>query len=204
MFRIFAHFCCCPLQPAHRVFYSPMTFPTGMADGWLELDTGAEYEVVDECYCISAGENVDYGSSFNADQPEGMSIANYSVYVRFKAENPTHAALVFVRFDYTAETGYFLYLRVYQDMVRIGRQNGAGWVVLTETDYDFNYDQTYWTRFMVVDDGLWGKVWQGELADEPMDWLISAQDTTCTDPGHFGLERRTCPVRQVSMWSSTM
>ncbi len=105
-----------------------------------------------------------------------------------KLKTPPTLLWCFVRFDYTARDWILPSIcGVYQDMVRIGRQNGAGWVVLTETDYDFNYDQTYWTRFMVVDDGLWGKVWQGELADEPMDWLISAQDTTCTDPGHFGL-----------------
>ncbi len=88
MFRIFCSLLLLPLAAAAQGILFTDDFSDGMADGWLELDTGAEYEVVDECYCISAGENVDYGSSFNADQPEGMSIANYSVYVRFKAETP--------------------------------------------------------------------------------------------------------------------
>lgn len=162
-------------------------FSDGNADGWYELGTGAQYEVIDYRYCISAGSGIEHGSTFCADGPSGMSTVNYSVFVEFTTHSPTHGVLVYARADYDFETGYFLYLRTYQDQVRICRQDVDTWTELADTAFTFEYDQFYWARFMCCGDSFFGKVRQGELADEPLDWLLQASDTTYSDAGYFGL-----------------
>lgn len=163
-------------------------FSDGVADGWIELVTGAHYEVVDQCYCISGDPGIDQGSSFNSDGAMGMSKPDYSIYASFTAHDPTHGVLLYVRTNYSEMTGYFFYLRVYQNELRICRYDGTTWYILVQqSDFNLEYDQVYRARFMCVDSSLMAKVWQGEYSDEPTEWDLTVQDDTYVDAGYFGI-----------------
>lgn len=162
-------------------------FNDGNADGWMELVTGAQYMVQDSMYHFTAGAGVDHAASFNSDDPAGMTVMDYSVYAEFTLHSPTHGALVYLRTDFDDETGYFLYLRTYQDQIRICRHDEVGWVDLEEVPFAFENDQFYWVRFCCEQDDLMGKVWQGTMGDEPASWNITASDSVYSDPCFFGL-----------------
>lgn len=174
------------LLSAQTIYFSD-DFNDGNADGWTELATGAQYEVNgDNRYQITAGSGIGDGSSYNADQPDGMSFSDYSVCAEFSVHPPTHGASFFVRYDKSLETGYSIYFRVYGDQIRIYRHD-PNFTQLAQVPFTFEYDQFYWARFNCAGDSLLGRVWQGELADEPSAWLITTSDNTYTNSGYFML-----------------
>lgn len=169
-----------------QAVYFQDDFNDGNADGWFEQVTGAYYEVVDYKYQFTA----DSGSftralSFNSDNTGGMSVADYSILSEMCAHSPTHAMGSAVRANYSQETGYVAYLRVYQNEVVIYRMDSSGNEELAQEPITLDYDQFYWVRFTCIDSLFRLKIWTGVPADEPEDWLISVEDGTYTDPGYF-------------------
>lgn len=174
------------LMSAELIYFSD-DFNDGNADGWTELATGAQYEVNGDLrYQITAGAGVGDASTYNADGPDGMSVSDYSICAEFCVHSPTHGASFFARYDKSSETGYSIYFRVHADQIRIYRHDPS-FTELVQVDFPFEYDQLYWARFNCNGDSLMGKVWQGELADEPSSWLIAASDSTYTYSGYFML-----------------
>lgn len=161
-------------------------FTDGNADGWIEWDTLATYEVNGDLryqLSYSGADDVD-GIAARGDLGSVMSTNNYSVRVKAIAHSPTDYIGVGLRLTQQLQ-GYVAYLRILYNDVCICRHE-------SEYIYDFigieniatvNYDEPYWIRFKCENEFLMVKVWQGQSYEEPDEWLLVTSDTTYSNNG---------------------
>jgi len=179
-------------------------FDDGTADGWLEMPTGATYEVVDGRYHFyQASTDTVYAGSVTGDLYGSMSVADYSI----RAEVEIAAGLmggVVSRFDMFAASGYMLSLLTEGGgVVAINRIDQGAPTALAYTLTDIAYGQKYWVRFEAADSLLGTKVWTGEAADEPQAWNLTVVDETYGEPGSaglFGLDTPDAKAVEMDVW----
>jgi len=163
-------------------------FNDGTADGWLEMPTGATYEVVDGRYHFyQASTDSVYAGSVTGDLYGSMSVADYSI----RAEVEIDAGLlggVVSRFDMFTASGYMLSLLTDGGgVIAINRIDQGEAIAIAYTLTEIAYGQKYWVRFEAADSLLGAKVWTGEAADEPETWNLTVVDETYGEPGSAGL-----------------
>ena len=172
-------------------------FDDGNADGWSEWTNypdSASYYVQDTWYHFEVYQEDGHIATLNGDvidtPPHQMSIPDYSVFCKVCAYDETQHIGVLGRWQSppTDQFGYILWLRILQNDIVLWRHDGVGnYVQLASHYYALDYNTNYWMRFDLIGGHLQGKVWEGTLADEPVEVLISELDYTYTDPGSMGV-----------------
>ena len=172
-------------------------FDDGNADGWSEWAShpdSADYYVQDTWYHFEIEQDDGYVATLNGDvsdtDPHLMSIPDYSIYCKVCAYDETQHLGVLGRWQSppSGQFGYALWLRVLSNDVVLWRHDGSGtYVPLADHNFVLDYGIDYWMRFDLVGGLLQGKVWEGSLGEEPVDYLFSVLDYTYSDPGSMGV-----------------
>ncbi len=171
-------------------------FDDGNADGWTEYSTqpdSTSYYVDEGRYHMEISTASGFAFAFSGDK-EGasfwhMSVPDYSLICRTTAiENTQHVGFA-VRWQepFSDQKAYVLWMRYFSDMVSIYRHDGANIETLGSSAYNLGFGENYWVRFEVYGTLIRGKVWQGDISDEPEDFLISVNDATYMEPGSIGM-----------------
>lgn len=94
--------------------------------------------------------------------------------------------------DPTEAFAYTVFVSPLEDVVRIGRYDApmaaldpGSWTYFGEGSFDFELDVYYYMRIWLKDGDFKFKVWEGELEDEPEEWLIVGQDPNPRVSGNF-------------------
>jgi len=92
----------------------------------------------------------------------------------------------------TDQPAYALFFSPLQDMVSIGRYDAAmqalapdSWTYFGQASYDFDLEVYYWVKWYLNEGDLKCKVWEGELEDEPTEWLFEVVDPNPRVTGKF-------------------
>ena len=94
------------LAAAEELIYDD--FDDGVADGWLEMPSGAEYEVVDGRYHFTHSSADSAGASaLTSDMAGSMSVASYSIRAEIEIDYGDLAGVA-ARYDYLDDSGYTL------------------------------------------------------------------------------------------------
>lgn len=171
-------------------------FDDGNADGWTEYSNypdSASYYVENGWYHLKNTNTGGFSSSYNGDvegySPHQMSDPDYAFVCRTVAFPGVDHLGFAVRFQspLSGQNGYVMWLRYMQNDVVIWRHLGGVTEQIAWGGYNLDYEEEYWIRFEVFGDLLRGKVWQGEMSDEPDEFLVSGSDGTFSEPGSIGM-----------------
>ncbi len=164
-------------------------FSDGNADGWIAMFGEGSYFVNDSLrYDVSyTGTGYVYPCVVRGDSSSVYMTENdYSVLLETVIHSPSQYAGVYARGTFD-ETGYVLWLRNTLDDVSIFRHDGQSiYTAIGSVYFPLDYDTHYWMRFQCEGGLLCGKVWQGDVGDEPADWLLSVFDYTYDNYGFTG------------------
>ena len=179
-------------------------FNDGDADGWLEMPTGATYEVVEGRYHFyQASTDTVYAGSVTGDLYGSMSVADYSVLASVEIETGLMGGLV-ARFDMFTGNGYLLSLLTEGGgVVSINRLDQGSATILGYALTEVSLEQEYWVRFEAADSLLGAKVWTGDVSDEPEAWNLTVADETFSEPGSaglFGLDTPGAKAVEMDVW----
>ncbi len=182
----------CAVSGANTLFQD--YFDGSSAVGWTEYSNypdSASYYVDSGWYHMEI--HYDNGGvySLNGDDqttsPHVMSIPDYSIYCKSVAWDPTSHIGFGARFTEPLgiAQGYALWLRYSMQDVAIFRHDGPGsnYEILGVYPFTLTHGEEYWIRFKLEGGHLQGKVWQGSLGDEPVEYHLSILDYTYDDPG---------------------
>ncbi len=96
--------------------------------------------------------------------------------------------------DPTESPGYALFISPLQSAMMLGKYQGdlailnpTGWTALAQGGFSFTLDVNYWIRLYLNEGDMKAKVWEGELVDEPAEWLMEGTDPDPRVEGHFTL-----------------
>jgi len=96
--------------------------------------------------------------------------------------------------DPTESPGYALYISPLEGNLLIGKYQGnlailnpLGWTPFGQGRYSFTLDVAYWIRLYLNAGDMKVKIWEGEVGDEPADWLIEGNDPDPRVEGNFTL-----------------
>lgn len=164
-------------------------FSDGNPDGWITLFPEGVYFVNDSLrYDISytGANNVDPTVVRGDSASLYMTVNDYSVLAEGIAYNPSDFLGIFLR-GTMGQTGYTVFLRPLYNDLCIFRHDGPDIrTVLGTMDFPNNIGQFYWIRFQCEDNLLSAKAWQGEVSDEPANWLLTAVDSVYDNYGFAG------------------
>jgi hypothetical protein len=73
----------------------------------------------------------------------------------------------------------------YQGDMAILQPGGEGWTIFAQGAYNFELEVDYRIKFYLKEGDLKVKIWEGEPADEPADWLLEAVDPEPRVTGTF-------------------
>ena len=163
-------------------------FDDGTADGWVEMPTGATYEVVEGSYHFyQASTDTVYAGSVTGDEYGSMSVSDYSVLTSMRIDAGNMGG-VLARFDVFSADGYLVSLLTESGgVMAINRVDDGVPTLLAYTLTTVTHGEEYWVRFETSGDLLGAKVWTGEVSDEPQTWNLTVTDDTYGDPGSAGL-----------------
>lgn len=159
-------------------------FNDGDADGWIEMATGATYEVTDSLtYRMSyQGGSDEFALSYWGTL---MPAPDYTMLVDFVGHGPTTHVGFDARYDPGPMTCYTVYANYGTDDFYIGKYT-PGFILLTIMTYDFEYDVAYSVKFYLSANTLRAKVW--ETGTSEPDWMLTTTDSDISDAGYIGLE----------------
>ncbi len=96
--------------------------------------------------------------------------------------------------DPTEAPGYALFVSPLQGMLMLGKYQGdlailnpTGWTPLAQGAYSFALDVNYWVRVYLNEGDMKAKLWEGEITDEPTEWLMEGSDPDPRVEGTFTL-----------------
>lgn len=164
-------------------------FSDGNADGWMPLFGEGSYFVNDSLrYDISySGPNhvtpaVVRGDSANIY----MTVNDYSVLLEAVGYDPSDFIGIYIRGNLGHE-GYGLWLRYGFNDVSIFRHDGpSNYTPIGSVGFPLAYGEFYWLRLQAEGGLLNCKIWQGDVGDEPTDWLLTVFDYTYDNYGFTG------------------
>jgi len=170
-------------------------FDDGNADGWTEYSTNpdsASYYVEGGWYHMelsTVGQVSAYNGNVEGTSPHQMSVSNYSFVCKAVAISGIDHMGFTVRMQppISEENGYVMWLRYTSNDVVLFLHTGGITQELDRGDLLLESGAEYWIRVEIFDDLIRGKVWQGDLADEPEAFLVSANDGSFTEPGSIGM-----------------
>ncbi len=94
--------------------------------------------------------------------------------------------------DPTEAPAYALMISPLDNTVMIGRYNEAmqvlapdTWSYFAQAGFDFDLEVDYWVQFYLKEGDLKVKIWEGELGDEPTEWLAEGVDAEPRVTGKF-------------------
>lgn len=115
-----------------------------------------------------------------------MTVNDYSVLLEAVGHDPSAYIGIYMRGNLGHE-GYGMWLRFGYDDVCIFRHDGPStYTAIGLIDFPLAYGEFYWLRFQSEGGLLCCKVWQGDVGDEPIDWLLSVFDYTYDNYGFTG------------------
>ncbi len=93
----------------------------------------------------------------------------------------------------TDAPAYALVLSPLQDMIICGKYEGPMAALAPDTwtyfhqgaAFDFDLEVYYWVKWYLKDGDIKGKIWEGELTDEPAQWLFEVVDPNPRVQGKF-------------------
>ena len=162
-------------------------FEDGNADGWTEMSTGPTYFVGSGWYhMVHSGPDHVTAGAYTGDAGGSMSVADYSLLMEIYPREGEGGPVV--RYDPATGSGYWLVMNPEGDGVALVKTStSTSPVILEMVSMSLEYLDNYWMRIEVTGSSIGGKVWQGGVGDEPEDWLITAEDSSLSDPGSIAL-----------------
>ena len=179
-------------------------FDDGDADGWLELPTGATYQVTDGRYnFLQTSSDTVYAGSVTGDLYGAMSVPDYSVLAKVEIEAGIMAGLL-SRFDFFSASGYLVSLLTESGgILAINRLDQGVPEILGYTVVQIVPEQEYWVRMEVAEGQIGAKIWTGGVSQEPANWNLTVMDATYSDAGSVGLFSMDVPeggVADMNAW----
>jgi hypothetical protein len=163
-------------------------FEDGDAEGWMEYPGGADYSVQGGWYVFAqSAPDQALAASLNGDDAGGMSVADCSL--RAQADPDAGQFGLMIRFSIFYFHGYALMFIPEAGVAVIARIDGLASdpVPLAFTPVTIPAGEPSWMRFEAAGPLLGAKIWQGEVGDEPAEWLLIAEDGSYPLPGSIGL-----------------
>ena len=161
-------------------------FDDGIADGWVEIPTGAAYEVEGGRYHFShTAPDTAMAASLTGDLFGLMTVPSYSIRTQIEIESGDITGIT-ARYDIFDNSGYAVTLLTeYGGILAISRMDQGVLEILTFTFTSIVQGQEYWVRFELNGSDIGAKIWTGST--EPASWLLTVVDTTYQNPGSVGL-----------------
>ncbi len=163
-------------------------FEDGIADGWLEIPTGAAYEIEGGRYHFShTSPDTAMAASLTGDLFGLMTVPSYSIRTQVEIESGDITGIT-ARFDIFNNNGYAVTLLTeVGGMLVISRMDQGELQILSFTFTSIVPDQEYWVRFELNGPDIGAKIWTGSTSAEPETWLLTVVDATYPNPGSVGL-----------------
>ena len=163
-------------------------FEDGIADGWLEIPTGAAYEIEGGRYHFShTAPDTAMAASLTGDLFGLMTVPSYSIRTQVEIESGDITGIT-ARFDIFNNNGYAVTLLTeVGGMLVISRMDQGELQILSFTFTSIVPDQEYWVRFELNGPDIGAKIWTGSTSAEPETWLLTVVDATYPNPGSVGL-----------------
>ncbi|MDZ7372904.1 MAG: T9SS type A sorting domain-containing protein [candidate division KSB1 bacterium] len=96
--------------------------------------------------------------------------------------------------DPTQSPAYVVFVSPLQKAVALAKYEGPmaalqpeSWTYFGQAQFNFELGVFYWFKFLLKDADFKVKIWEGELTDEPENWLIEAQDPAPRVSGTFNM-----------------
>lgn len=161
-------------------------FDDGNDDGWTR--TGAAgFEVIGGEYFIFSQGGKGAGTSYNGDLSGQMSVPDYSVLCSVTMETPLTAGIV-CRYSGPDQWHYRMVLKPNAGTMVLERRKDSGpTLVLSQAEFPLAYDTEYHIRMQVEGTSISCRIWEGTVADEPDQWLITEDDPFGQQAGSFGI-----------------
>ncbi len=166
-------------------------FDEGSSASWVEWDSeyaeNAIYTVTDGAYHLFNSGAGWLPAAANTYEIAGMAItsSDYSYLARVTPEDCFRAGIL-GRGSMSDFAGYLLVIIPPENKLVLARLVSEGPETLDETEITLEYGETYWMRLNMNGNLIEGKVWLGDLADEPIDYMVSANDSLYMDAGQIG------------------
>ena len=163
-------------------------FEDGISDGWLEVPTGAAYEIEGGRYHFShTAPDTAMAASLTGDLFGLMTVPSYSIRTQVEIESGDITGIT-ARFDIFNNNGYAVTLLTeVGGMLVISRMDQGELQILSFTFTSIVPDQEYWVRFELNGPDIGAKIWTGSTSAEPETWLLTVVDATYPNPGSVGL-----------------
>ena len=179
-------------------------FEDGIADGWLEIPTGAAYEIEGGRYHFShTAPDTVMAASLTGDLFGLMTVPSYSIRTQVEIESGDITGIT-ARFDIFNNNGYAVTLLTeVGGILVISRMDQGELQILSFTFTSIVPDQEYWVRFELNGSDLGAKIWTGSTSAEPDTWLLTVVDATYSNPGSVGLlsiDENTGGTASLSAW----
>ncbi len=161
-------------------------FDDGVADGWVEIPSGAAYEVEGGRYHFSyTAPDTVMAASLTGDLFGLMTVSDYSIRTIVEIESGDITGIT-ARYDLFDNSGYAVTLLTeIGGMLVISRLDQGVLEILSFTFTPIVQGQEYWVRFELNGSDLGAKIWTGST--EPASWLLTVVDTAFQNPGSVGL-----------------
>ncbi|MCD4668825.1 MAG: hypothetical protein K8S14_00100, partial [Actinomycetia bacterium] len=163
-------------------------FEDGVADGWVEMPSGAAYEVEGGRYHFSyTSPDTAMAASLTGDLFGLMTVSDYSIRTIVEIGSGDITGIT-ARYDLFDNSGYAVTLLTeIGGMLVISRMDQGELEILSFTFTPIIPDQEYWVRFELNGSDIGAKIWTGSTSQEPAAWMITVVDTTYQNPGSVGL-----------------
>ena len=163
-------------------------FEDGISDGWLEIPTGAAYEIEGGRYHFShTAPDTAMAASLTGDLFGLMTVPSYSIRTQVEIESGDVTGIT-ARYDIFNNNGYAVTLLTeVGGMLVISRMDQGELQILSFTFTSIVPDQEYWVRFELNGSDIGAKIWTGSTSAEPETWLLTVVDATYPNPGSVGL-----------------
>lgn len=175
------------VAPAWATVLFSDDFEDGDAAGWMQYP-GPSYYVLDGWYCFSqATPDQAIAASLNGDNGGGMSVADCSFRARSIPVDGEFGLLI--RFSIFYFHGYAVVFMPDYGGAALVRIDGLASepVPLAVAPVALTPGQPYWIRLEAAGQLLGAKIWQGTPEDEPVSWLLLADDGSYLTAGSIGL-----------------
>ena len=179
-------------------------FDDGIADGWVEIPTGAAYEIEGGRYHFShTAPDTAMAASLTGDLFGLMTVPSYSIRTKVEIESGDITGIT-ARYDIFNNNGYAVTLLTeYGGMLVISRMDQGELAILNFTFTPIVQGLEYWVRFELNGSDLGAKIWTGSASVEPSSWLLTVVDTAYQIPGSVGLlsiDENTGGTATLSAW----
>jgi hypothetical protein len=124
-----------------------------------------------------------------------MSTSNFILTTRQLQDKVDPDTTDFIVSNITNKAAYALHLDPLKNKVTMAKYpsdtlsvldvSGPTWTLFGTADFSFSLGTWYWAKLYLYEKSVKAKVWSGNLEDEPVDWLLAAQDDSVWTRGKY-------------------